>query len=201
GDGVQELFYSNPTVLTVSIHQSGRTLFPGTGYVREMGEGAGVGYSVNVPVAPYTTDDIWLQAWRDGGIAALKIFRPEAIVLQMGTDAHYLDPLANVCLTAQGWLAAIKDVQELGVPIVAVGGGGYNPTTVPRMWSLAVALLSGIDLPNATPETFSYHDKIPFLLDDVDLEIPEEELDDAQREAKAVVRAIESTILPKLRMD
>src|SRR5687767_8573025 len=93
GDGVQELFYTDPTVLTVSIHQSGRTLFPGTGFVHEIGEGEGIGFSVNTPVWPYTTDEVWLHVWREAALPILKAFDPEAVCLQMGTDAHYLDPL------------------------------------------------------------------------------------------------------------
>ncbi len=151
GDGVQELFYDDPSVLTVSLHESGRFLFPGTGDTDEIGTGAGEGYSVNLPFAPYTTDEIWLHAWRTAALPILKAFNPDAILLQMGTDTHEFDPLAHVCLTAQGWLQAIQDVQALGKPIVAVGGGGYNLTTVPRMWTLAVSTLAGLDLPDAVP--------------------------------------------------
>lgn len=156
GDGVQELFYTDPTVLTVSLHESGNTLFPGTGFVQEVGEGSGEGYSINLPFAPGTTDEIWLEAWREAALPILKAFDPEAIVLQMGTDTHELDPLAHLDLTAQGWLAAVKDVRDLGKPIVAVGGGGYNLTTVPRMWTLAVAALTGAELPDEIPASYPH---------------------------------------------
>jgi len=165
GDGVQEAFYADPTVLTISIHETGLGLFPGTGFAQEIGIQEGTGYSVNVPVWPYTTDDIWLWAWREAALPILKAFNPEAVCLQLGADAHYLDPLARVCLTAQGWLEAVKDVKALGKPIVAVGGGGYNQTTVPRMWALAFGELFGVELPDATPESFSYHLQIPTLTD------------------------------------
>lgn len=156
GDGVQELFYGDDTVLTLSLHESGRTLFPGTGFTHEIGEGKGEGYSVNVPFAPYTTDEVWLEAWRAAALPLLKAFDPEAIVLQMGTDTHELDPLAHLCLTAQGWLEAVKDVRDLGKPIVAIGGGGYNLTTVPRMWTLAVAALARVDLPDEIPASYPH---------------------------------------------
>jgi acetoin utilization protein AcuC len=156
GDGVQELFYEDPACLTVSLHESGRTLFPGTGYTDEIGVGAGEGYSVNLPFAPSTTDEIWLDAWREAALPLLKAFDPEAIVLQLGTDTHEKDPLAHLCLTAQGWLEAVKDVKALGKPIVALGGGGYNLTTVPRMWTLAAATLAGQELPDAIPADYSY---------------------------------------------
>ncbi len=166
GDGVQELFFEDPSVLTVSIHEVGRGFFPGTGYVEETGYSAGKGYCVNVPVAPYTNDVIWLKCWREAALPLLEEFSPDTIVLQMGTDPHYLDPLAHVCLTAQGWLEAVLDVKSLGKPIVAIGGGGYNLSTVPRMWTLAISKLLNLDLPNEVPESFAYHPIIPFLRDD-----------------------------------
>lgn len=165
GDGVQESFYDDPNVLTVSLHESGRTLFPGTGFAEEIGEGAGVGASVNLTFAPETTDDLWLAAWRASALPILKVFQPDAILLQMGTDTHEFDPLAHLCLSAQGWLEAIKDVQALGKPIVAVGGGGYNLTTVPRMWTLAVSTLAGVSLPDETPVSYAHHSQMPTLTD------------------------------------
>jgi acetoin utilization protein AcuC len=177
GDGVQELFYDDPTVLTISLHESGRTLFPGTGYTDEIGVGAGEGYSVNLPYAPYTADAIWLDAWRESALPILRAFDPGAILLQTGTDAHVADPLAHLCLTAQGWLEAVKDVQSLEKPIVCVGGGGYNMTTAPRMWTLAVGTLAGLDLPDAVPASYPYQPKIPTLTDHF---TPEIEARDAQ---------------------
>lgn len=123
GDGVQDAFYGDPSVLTVSLHETGDVIFPGTGFTSETGIGAGEGYSVNLPFAPRTTDEIWLHAWRSAALPILQAFNPDAIVLQMGCDAHEYDPLAHLCLTAQGWLEAIQDVKALGKPIVAVGGG------------------------------------------------------------------------------
>lgn len=165
GDGVQEAFYDDPTVLTISIHETGLMLFPGTGFVHEVGVQEGTGYSVNVPLWPYSTDDIYLWAWREAALPILKAFDPEAVCLQLGADPHYLDPLARVCLTAQGWLEAVKDVKALGKPIVALGGGGYNQTTVPRMWALAFGELFGVDLSDETPESFAHHAQIPTLTD------------------------------------
>jgi acetoin utilization protein AcuC len=196
GDGVQELFYDDPTVLTLSIHQSGRTLFPGTGFVREAGEREGVGASINLPVWPGTTDEVWLNVWREAGLPLLKAFGPEAVVLQLGVDAHYLDPLAQVMLTAQGWLEAVKDVKTLGVPIVALGGGGYNQTTVPRMWALAYGELFGVELPEETPEAFSYHQKIPRLRDPEPPDLPAQAVHDAAARARQTVEEVQQTLFP-----
>ena len=193
GDGVQELFYDDPTVLTVSIHESGRTLFPGTGFVHESGAGAGVGFSLNVPLAPFTTDEIWIRAFREGALPVLKAFGPQAIVLQMGTDAHYRDPLAHVSLTAQGWLEAVKAIRALNVPILAVGGGGYNLTTVPRMWTAAVAALLGVELPDEVPASYAERDSIPMLLDAAPPQIKPRDLAYAEEFADATLAEIRAT--------
>jgi acetoin utilization protein AcuC len=191
GDGVQEAFYDDPSVLTVSIHETGRTLFPGTGFVQEIGEGQGTGYSLNIPLWPHTNDEIWLWAWRKTAVPILKAFDPDAILLQLGTDAHFLDPLARICMTAQGWLEAVKDVHALGKPIVAVGGGGYNPTTVPRMWTLAFGQLFGVELPDETPNSFSFHHRIPTLTDHEMPQIEPHDLQIAQAYASQTVGEVQ----------
>jgi acetoin utilization protein AcuC len=198
GDGAQELFYTDPTVLTISLHESGRTLFPGTGFTYETGEGEGVGYSVNLPFAPYTTDEIWLEAWRTSALPILRRFDPEAIVLQMGTDAHELDPLAHVSLTAQGWLEAVKDVRNLGKPIVAIGGGGYNMTTVPRMWTLAVATLAGVDLPDEIPEAYPHRTTgLTTLTDHSSPKVGQRDQEIARRFADQSVEEIKGLLFPR----
>lgn len=196
GDGVQELFYSDPSVLTVSLHESGRTLFPGTGFADEIGIGAGLGSSLNLPFAPHTMDDVWLEAWREGALPVLRAFAPEAIVLQLGADAHALDPLAHLALSAQGWLEAVKDVQDLGVPIVGLGGGGYNLTTVTRMWALAVGQLARLDLPDATPTAFRYHAEIPTLRDHRTAFIDLNGVDQTRRFANRSAEALRSRLFP-----
>jgi acetoin utilization protein AcuC len=195
GDGVQELFYDDPSVLTISLHESGDYLFPGTGYTYEVGEGAGVGYSVNLPFAPYTTDDIWLEAWRASALPILKAYDPDAILLQLGTDTHEFDPLAHLCLTAQGWLEAVRDVQALGKPIVAVGGGGYNLTTVPRMWTLAVTTLAGIAVHDTVPETYADRDRIPTLTDHHTPQVNFRQSEIAHAFAQRSVREIKQGVL------
>lgn len=196
GDGVQELFYADPSVLTISLHESGHTLFPGTGWVEEMGEGDGIGYSVNVPHAPYATDDVWIRAWREAALPILQAFEPEAIVLQMGSDPHVLDPLAHMCLTAQGWLTAVRDVQALGKPIVAIGGGGYNLTTVPRMWASAVATLAGAEINDDVPENYRWKQEIPTLTDHVEVELDARALRTAQQFADKTIADVQNALFP-----
>ncbi len=148
GDGVQWIFYDDPTVLTCSIHEEGRTLFPGTGGLDE----TGADYtSFNVPMRAGTSGDIWLNAFLQTVPKAVKSFGAQSVVLQMGTDPHYLDPLAHICCTQQDWVGAVKEVQSWGLPIVAVGGGGYELTCVPRMWTSACLTLGGIDFDDQVP--------------------------------------------------
>lgn len=149
GDGVQWIYYDDPTVLTCSIHEEGRTLYPGTGFVEETGTGFS---SLNIPLQARTTADVWLYAFERGILPALERFQPEAIVLQMGTDTHFLDPLGHISSTAQHWLGAVRHIKDLALPTVALGGGGYNLTTVPRMWAAACLTLGDIDFEDNLPE-------------------------------------------------
>lgn len=144
GDGVQWIFYDDTSILTCSIHESGKFLYPGSGFVNESGTDFS---SVNVPLAPQTTGDTWLWAFENGIMAALKAFNPDAVVLQMGADAHYSDPLGHLQVTSDEWLQAVQLVRDLNLPIVALGGGGYSQSVVPRMWASAVLTLRGMELP------------------------------------------------------
>lgn len=148
GDGVQWDFFDDPNVLTFSIHQDGRTLYPGTGHVEETGE---VFTSLNLPLAPQTTGDTWLWALRETLLPAVEAFRPEAIVLQMGCDAHFSDPLGHLRVSVQEWLDAVALVRDLGLPVVGCGGGGYDLKNVPRMWTGAVLTLAGQPIPELIP--------------------------------------------------
>ena len=148
GDGVQWLFYEDPTVLTYSIHESGRTLYPGTGFTRETGA---EGTAVNVPLVAGTTGDVWLDAFTRTVVPTFERFRPEAIVLQLGCDAHRDDPLGHLNVSVQEWLQAVALVRDFGVPIVACGGGGYRMENVPRMWVGAVLTLTRLPIPERIP--------------------------------------------------
>lgn len=144
GEGVQWIFEDDPTVLTCSIHESGRTLYPGSGFRQETSKEKAI---VNVPVDAGTTGPEWIAAFEHDIMPPLKEFNPGAIVLQMGTDTHYLDPLAHINSNANDWLKAVRMVRDLHIPIVALGGGGYNLTTVPRMWAAACLSLDMREVP------------------------------------------------------
>lgn len=160
GDGVQDLFYTSQDVMTFSVHEMGRYLFPGTGSTRELGEGAGRGYSVNVPLELYTQDASYLTCLHAVLPRIFEVFKPDVVLLQAGADMHLYDPLAHQLLSNQGIAASYKLVCDLtdrycNGRLVATGGGGYDPyRTVPRLWSMLWCLMSGQDVPEYLPESW-----------------------------------------------
>lgn len=154
GDGVQWAFYDEPRVLTVSFHQDGKTLFPGTGDVGETGKGEGTGYAVNVPMLPGTDDAVFWEGFSSIVPPLVERFRPEVIVSQLGVDSFVTDPLASLEMTTLGFCKVISYLTESPVPWVALGGGGYDITNVARAWTLAWGIMNRVDLPEDLPESF-----------------------------------------------
>jgi len=157
GDGVEALFVDDPRVLTASIHESGRTLFPGTGWARDIGTGKGEGYAVNVALPPGTTDSAWLRAIRSSLLPIVRAFRPQVLVTQHGCDTHADDPLANLVMTVDAQRQAALDLHELAHDVcdgrwVALGGGGYAVVdVVPRAWTHLTAIAKHTPIPVDTP--------------------------------------------------
>ncbi len=152
GDGVQWAFYEDPRVLTVSFHQDGRTLFPGSGAVTERGRGTGSGYAVNVPMLPGTDDETFWRGFRGIVPALMRAYRPDVVVSQLGVDSFLGDPLANLELTTHGFSKVIRFLADEAPAWVALGGGGYDETTVARAWTLAWAIMNGVEAPDEIPE-------------------------------------------------
>jgi acetoin utilization protein AcuC len=142
-DGVQAAFYDRSDVMTISTHQDGRTLFPGTGYVDEIGVGLGKGFSVNLPLPPGTYDEIYMKAFRSVVLPLLHAFNPDVIVLEAGADTLAGDPLAGLSLTNNTMADVINLLLAFGKPILAVGGGGYNVENAVRAWALVWTALCG----------------------------------------------------------
>ena len=142
GDGTQALFWDDSHVLTFSVHESGLSLFPGTGFVDELGTGAAEGTAVNVPLAAYSGDASWVPIVRDALPALAEAFRPTFIVSQHGCDSHAYDPLAHLRLTTRAYRMATVLIDELAHRFcdgrwLATGGGGYDAyRVVPRSWAL-----------------------------------------------------------------
>lgn len=173
GDGVQDAFYDTDQVLTISLHQDPRTLFPGTGFVHETGEGAGKGYSVNVPLPPGTDDRAYLSAFRAVVPPLLQRFSPNIVVTQLGVDSHFRDPLASLMLTTHGHLALFRELEQLAPRWLALGGGGYEINVVPRSWSLAFGVMSGQTWPDELPESYRSRYRGKWLHDQEDPSISE----------------------------
>jgi acetoin utilization protein AcuC len=156
GDGVQEIFYRDPNVLTISIHESGRYLFPGTGFIDELGEGPGLGYAVNVPMPPSSGDAAYERAFEEIVPRLFEKFRPEAVVAQLGADAHYADPLTDLNPTLSGYgrlVSRIKELADLHAEgrLLALGGGGYNLKVVPVAWAVALQIMKGEEVREYLP--------------------------------------------------
>ena len=145
GDGVQNAFYNRCDVMTISFHESGRTLFPGTGFEDEFGTGDGKGYCVNVPLPIGTYDEIYLKAFKSIAVPLIAAFKPNVIVLQLGADALAGDPLAHLYLTNNTYVEIIKYLLTVNKPILATGGGGYNIDNTVRAWALAWSIFTDGD--------------------------------------------------------
>ncbi len=200
GDGVQHAFYEDPSVMTISAHERGDYLFPGTGFVEETGEGDGVGYSVNLPLEPYTDSAIYLPAFDQVVPPLSRAFRPDVVVAQLGIDSHRTDPLTHLALDVQGFVRAVRRIVELSPKLVCLGGGGYNLQNVARAWTAAWAVLNDIVLPAELPAAFE-EDARRFEFDvqtlwDPPEPLPERQRHRAQEYAERQVDAIRSTIFP-----
>ena len=153
GDGVQFGFYDTDQVLTLSIHESGESLFPGTGFVEEIGRGRGIGYAVNVPLLAGSDDEIFLWALDQVVPPLLTAFNPDVVVTQLGADTHRTDPLTNLALTTNGFAEAVRRLRPLCRKWIALGGGGYNLENVPRSWALAWAIMNQREVQDELPES------------------------------------------------
>lgn len=157
GDGPQAIFYRDPRVLTISLHQSGATLFPGTGFVDEYGADDARGTKVNAPLPPFTGDELWLTAFRELVPPLVEAWRPEVLVTQLGCDTHHTDPLANLTLTTAVYREAAAMLHDLahraaGGRWVATGGGGYQwARVVPRAWTMYFAEMADAHIPDELP--------------------------------------------------
>ena len=149
GDGVQWIFYDDPRVLTLSFHQSGRYLYPGTGFEDEIGGPHAVGTSANIPLLPLTGEDDYLWALEQMLPALAAAFRPHLLVTQLGADTHWNDPLANLGLTMRAYPPMARLIKDTATRYchgrwVAMGGGGYQfDTVVPKVWTIHFAEMCG----------------------------------------------------------
>ena len=200
GDGVEAAFYHTDQVLTISLHQHGHTLFPGTGFPDEMGEGPGRGYAVNVPLAPGTGDELYLWAFMEVVPPLVRAFDPDVLMTQLGTDALSTDPLASLSLTTNGFFDLIREIKSWNRKWVALGGGGYNIMNVARAWTRAWAIMKETDIPDALPEAFVNEHRTALgevtTLSDPPRKVGGIASGHAQQLAEAVVARIKGRVFP-----
>lgn len=153
GDGVQWAFYDDPNVCTLSIHETGRYLFPGTGNITERGNGEGYGTSFNFPIDAFTEDESFLEIYEAAMREVFEFFKPDVVLTQNGADAHYFDPLTHL----YGTMAIYREIPKLAHKLaheycegrwIAVGGGGYDIwRVVPRAWSMVWLEMNDLEIP------------------------------------------------------
>ncbi|RXZ77050.1 acetoin utilization protein AcuC [Paenibacillaceae bacterium] len=159
GDGVQWIFYNDPNVCTYSIHETGKFLFPGSGFVSEKGDQEGFGACYNMPVEPYTEDDSWLECFAESIEKIAAAFRPDIIISQHGCDAHAFDPLSHIHCSMRIYQEMPRIIHRLAHDYangrwVAIGGGGYDIwRVVPRAWSLIWLEMTGHPIAAALEQT------------------------------------------------
>ncbi len=149
GNGTSDIYYQDPTVLYISLHQDPRTIYPGTGFVWQIGEGKGEGYNVNVPLPPGTGDGTYLYAMNETFVPLAEEFKPQIIIANGGSDPHFADNLGNLALTVRGFIElshVIRDTADRvsGGKLVLMPGSGYNPEILPLCWYALVAGAAGV---------------------------------------------------------
>ena len=158
GDGTAYINYNLPNVLTISIHQHPRTLFPGTCYHSEIGEGEGEGYCINVPIFPYTSEEPYMNVLNELVGPILKDYKPEVLITQLGVDSHYTDPLTALALSTSTYKKIAKFIHEISHECnskwLALGGGGYSPDIVGKSWMIYFAEMAEKDYPDKLPENW-----------------------------------------------
>ena len=197
GDGVQNAFYDSDRVLTISLHESGEYLFPGTGFVEEMGVGQGDGYSVNVPLFPYTGDDVYVWAMEQVVPPLLKAFHPDVLATQLGIDTYVSDPLTHLALTTRGYERAVQMLADLELPWLAFGGGGYDLGAVARCWTLAYGIMAGREWPDEIPEVYRQRYGVTTLRDAECPSADESLQRQARRYAEETVASVQRRIFPR----
>ena len=196
-DGVQNAFYGSKKVLTISLHETGMYLFPGTGDVGEIGTGEGLGYAINLPLSPFTEDGTYLWAFEQVVPPLVQAFQPDILVTQLGCDSHYLDPLTHLALTTHGYTEVVRRLGQLSPGRwLALGGGGYEMGVVARCWALAYGVMAGRDWPDEIPAEFRECYGLKRLHDQERPNIEATWKERSRRFAESSVEAIKRLVFP-----
>jgi acetoin utilization protein AcuC len=144
-NGVQDAFYGDNRVLVVSFHESGREMYPWSGFENEIGEGKGKGYTVNIPLPQNTDDELFIGAFEEIAPPLLRAFAPDLVIAELGADTHISDPLTHLNMTNYGYCEVVKKIVQACPRLLALGGGGYDLYKTARSWTLAWAILNDLD--------------------------------------------------------
>ena len=161
GDGVQWIFYDDPRVLTVSVHEFAYGFFPGTGALDERGVDAGLGTTLNIPLPPFAGDAPFLAAVDQVVVPAVQAYHPQILVVHLGVDVHHADPMAHLQVTLPALERTYATVVSLADDVcegrlLAIAGGGYNPTSLGRFWALQLGALAGVEVADDLPESWRF---------------------------------------------
>ncbi len=155
GNGTSDIYYSDSSVLYISLHQDPRTIYPGTGFVEQIGKGEGEGYNVNVPLPPGTGDQTYLYALKEIFVPLAEEFKPDLIVANGGSDPHFADTLGSLQLTVNGFFNVSRTIAHVAEKVcqnklVLMPGSGYNPTVLPPCWFALTAGVVGLEAINVS---------------------------------------------------
>ena len=145
GNAVQEEFSGENRVQFISMHESGKHIYPYTGFVEEAGEEGAHGYIVNIPLPPKTDDEIYLEVFHRIVVPLIKRFKPDILVAELGADSLVSDPLTDLMLTNNSYTQIVEELKRLCSNILATGGGGYDIYRTARCWTLAWAILNEVE--------------------------------------------------------
>lgn len=145
GNGVQDAFYRDNRVLVISFHETGRGIYPWSGFENEIGEGKGRGFNVNVPLPEKTDDEAFVRAFEEIVPPLLDAYAPDMVIAELGADTHIADPLTHLSMTNNGYCQAVKTLAQCAPRILALGGGGYDLYKTARSWTLAWAILNDLE--------------------------------------------------------
>jgi acetoin utilization protein AcuC len=150
GNGTSDIYYADPSVLFISLHQDPRTLYPGTGFVDAIGRGEGVGFNVNVPLPPETGDASYMHALREVFVPLAEEFKPEIVIGNGGSDSHFADSLGDLGLSVAGFFGMSRLIVSTAEKVcdgkvALLVGSGYNPVVLPLCWYALAAGVAGLD--------------------------------------------------------
>lgn len=199
GDGTQKVFYDTDQVMTISMHENGKYIFPGTGFTDEIGDGKGRGFSVNLPLPPNTYDVAFMTCFNEVVAPLMTNFAPDVIVFELGADGLAGDPLAHLKLTNKVYAKIIRFLMGMNIPILMTGGGGYHVDNTVRAWSLGWCTLVGeeprdmnLGLGGVMLESMDWMGGFQ----DMELAVTEAEKKSVEPEIEKIINTLKDTVFP-----